>query len=202
MALAAACAASSLLLVPTAFADGGGGGNVTPRDQGAKRFVAGVSVPRIVEHQTALQRIATLNDDTREVFSPGYAESLDYVVKTLKDAGYNPKVTPFNFPIWKESKPPVLNMVSPTPKTYKPGTEADSDQPTSDFITMGNSPTKELTNAPVFPVGEIDDPPVGGGDSGCKAADYAGVAGKVALVQRGFCSFVAKWALAEEAGAT
>src|SRR3954465_11478294 len=111
MALAAACAAT-LILAPTAFADGGG--QVSPKDPGAKRFVNAVSVPRIVEHQTALQRIATLNDDTREVFSPGYAESLDYVVKTLKDAGYNPKVTPFNFPIWKESKPPVLNMVSPT----------------------------------------------------------------------------------------
>jgi Zn-dependent M28 family amino/carboxypeptidase len=199
MALAAACAAT-LILSPTAFADGGG--QISPRDPGAKRFVNAVSVPRIVEHQTALQRIATLNDDTREVFSPGYTESLDYVVQTLKDAGYNPKVTPFNFPIWKESKPPVLNMVSPTPKTYRPGTAADSDQPTADFITMGNSPTKELTNAPVFPVGEIDDPPVGGGDSGCKAADYTGVSGKVALVQRGTCAFVAKWALAEEAGAT
>jgi Zn-dependent M28 family amino/carboxypeptidase len=199
MALAAACAAT-LILAPAASADGGG--QISPKDGGAKRFVNAVSVPRIVEHQTALQRIATLNDDTREVFSPGYTESLDYVVQTLKDAGYNPKVTPFNFPIWKESKPPVLNMVSPTPKTYRPGAEADSDQPTADFITMANSPTKELTNAPVFPVGEIDDPPVGGGDSGCKAADYTGVSGKVALVQRGTCSFVAKWALAEEAGAT
>ena len=67
---------------------------------------------------------------------------------------------------------------------------------------MANSPTVELTNAPVFPVGEIDDPPAGGGDSGCKAEDYAGVSGKVALVQRGTCSFVAKWPFAQAAGAT
>jgi hypothetical protein len=59
MALAAACAAT-LILSPTAFADGGG--QISPRDPGAKRFVNAVSVPRIVEHQTALQRIATLND--------------------------------------------------------------------------------------------------------------------------------------------
>src|SRR3954464_5996609 len=134
MALAAACAASSLLLVPTAFADGGGGGNVTPRDPGAKRFVAGVSVPEIVEHQTALQRIATLNDDTREVFSPGYQESLEYVVQTLKDSGYQPKVTQFNYPEWSEAQPPVLNQVSPTAKTYRPG-NAESQPPESvDFI--------------------------------------------------------------------
>ena len=70
LALAAACAAT-LTLAPTAFADGGGG-NVTPRDPGARRFVENVSVPNIVKHQIALQQIATLNDDTREVFSPGY----------------------------------------------------------------------------------------------------------------------------------
>src|SRR5215212_6876214 len=98
-ALAAACAAT-LVLAPNALASNG---NVTPRDQGAKRYVAGVSVPEIVEHQTALQRIATLNDDTREVFSPGYQESLEYVVQTLKDSGYRPQITQFNYPVWKES---------------------------------------------------------------------------------------------------
>jgi Zn-dependent M28 family amino/carboxypeptidase len=200
LALAAACAAT-LTFTPAALADGGG--NVTPRDSGARRFVEDVSVPNIVKHQIALQQIATLNDDTREVFSPGYAESLDYVVQTLRDAGYNPKTTQFNYPVWTESKPAVLNLVSPAPgKTYRPGTAADDGSPNVDFITMANSPTVELSKAPVFPVGEIDDPPVGGGDSGCKAEDYAGVSGKVALVQRGTCSFVAKWQFAQAAGAT
>src|SRR6187397_1370662 len=148
MALAAACAAT-LAFAPAAFADGGG--NVSPRDPGAKRYIGGVSVPEIVEHQTALQRIATLNDDTREVFSPGYQESLEYVVQTLKDAGYTPEVTQFNYPTWSETAPGVLNMVAPTPKTYRPGTEADSDKPTADFITMANSPAAKLTNAPVVP---------------------------------------------------
>ena len=67
---------------------------------------------------------------------------------------------------------------------------------------MANSPTVELTNAPVFPVGGILDPPTGGSASGCAAADYAGVSGKVALVQRGTCAFVTKWSLAQAAGAT
>ena len=175
---------------------------VTPTQPAARRFVRGVSVAEIVEHQVALQRIASLNDDTREVFSPGYQESLDYVVSTLRAAGYKPRVNEFNFPIWSESQPPVLNMVSPTPKTYVPGTAEDDGQPTVDFITMANSPTVSLTDAPVFPVGGIVDPPTGGSASGCTAADYEGVAGKVALVQRGTCAFVDKWALAQEAGAT
>ncbi|WP_053226731.1 M28 family metallopeptidase [Solirubrobacter soli] len=159
-------------------------------------------MPNIVKHQIALQQIATLNDDTREVFSPGYQESLDYVVQTLKDAGYSPKVTPFNYPVWKETQPAVLNSLPPNAKTYKPGTAADDGSPNVDFITMANSPTVELTNAPVFPVGGIVDPPTGGSASGCVAADYAGVSGKVALVQRGTCPFVTKWELAQAAGAT
>src|SRR6478609_8471665 len=148
---------------------------VTPRDPQARKFVKGVSVPEITDHQIALQRIASLNDDTREVFSSGYQESLDYVVSTLRAAGYQPKIDQFNFPVWSETQPPVLNRVAPTPKTYVPGDAADSDQPTADFITMANSPTVELTNAPVFPVGGILDPPTGGSTSGCQASDYTGV---------------------------
>src|SRR4051812_2438382 len=197
LALAAACAAT-LVVAPSAFADSG----ITPRDVGAKRFVTGVSVPEIVQHQVSLQRIATLNNDTREVFSTGYTESVDYVVQTLKDAGYKPQVNQFNFPVWKETKPAVLNMVSPTAKTYRYGTQANDGQATADFITMANSPTVELTKAPVFPVGGIKDPSTGGSTSGCADADYNGVSGKVALVQRGTCPFVEKWERAQAAGAT
>ena len=82
---------------PNAYAAAG----VSPNDSKAKRFVSGVSVPEITEHQTALQRIASLNNDTREVFSTGYQESVDYVVSTLKAAGYSPQVNQFNFPVWR-----------------------------------------------------------------------------------------------------
>ena len=200
LALAAACAATLALVPATASADGGGA--VSPRDPGAKRFVGGITVPKIGEHLTALQRIATLNDDTREVFSPGYQESLDYVVETLRASGYRPQVTQFNYPVWNETQPAVLNTVSPTPKTYRPGTAADDGSADVDFIAMANSPTTVLTNAPVFPVGGILDPPTGGSVSGCAPGDYAGVSGKIALVQRGTCAFVEKWQLAQAAGAT
>ncbi|MDR7253966.1 Zn-dependent M28 family amino/carboxypeptidase [Nocardioides sp. BE266] len=202
LAGAAASSGSGAVQTVTKAHGGHGSHSVTPHDPQAKKFVKGVSVRDITEHQTELQRIASLNDDTREVFSNGYQESLDYVVDTLRDAGYRPELTQFNFPFWAETQPPVLNRVAPTPKTYVPGDAADSDQPTADFITMANSPTVELTNAPVFPVGGIVDPPTGGSASGCAEADYAGVSGKVALVQRGTCAFVTKWSLAQAAGAT
>jgi Zn-dependent M28 family amino/carboxypeptidase len=200
MALAAACAAT-LACTPTAFAAGGhDGGKVTPRDQNARRYVAGVTVPEIVKHQVQLQRIATENDDTREVFSQGYQDSLDYVVETLTKAGYRPQVTQFNYPFWSETAPGVLNMVAPTPKTYRYGT-AESDPATVDFITMANSPAANLDDVEVVPVGGIVDPPTGGSQSGCKAEDYAGVEDKVALVQRGTCPFIDKWQFAQAAGA-
>ncbi len=198
--MATALVAATLALAPVAAAHGGGG---SPRDPDAKRFVRAVSVEKMVKHQLALQTIARLNGDTREVFSPGYQASIDYVVATLEQYGYDPEVNQFNYPVWEETAAPVLNWVSPAPgKVYVPGDAEDNDLPTADFITMANSPTVELTNAPVFPVGGIVDPPTGGSKSGCLAADYAGVSGKVALVQRGDCAFVDKWELAQAAGAT
>jgi Zn-dependent M28 family amino/carboxypeptidase len=199
LALAAACAAT-LAFAPAASANGV---NDSPRDPEAKRFVANVSVPSIVKHQIELQKIASLNGDTREVFGTGYTESVNYVVKTLKAAGYNPKVTPFNFPVWGEAKPPVLNWNNGTPpKSYKPGTEADNNTPNVDFITMFDSPTAELVNTAVIPVNDNIDPPTGGSTAGCEPEDFpAAVSGKIALVQRGTCAFVQKWANAEAAGA-
>lgn len=199
---AASSGSGAVQTVTTKAHPGHSAHSVTPSSPQAKKFVKGVSVPEITEHQVALQQIASLNNDTREVFSGGYQESLDYVVSTLRAAGYQPQVDQFNFPFWAETQPPVLNRVAPTPKTYVPGDAEDSDLPTADFITMANSPTVELTNAPVFPVGGIVDPPTGGSASGCAEGDYAGVSGKVALVQRGTCAFVTKWSLAQAAGAT
>jgi Zn-dependent M28 family amino/carboxypeptidase len=199
LALAAACAAT-LAFAPTASANGA---NDSPRDPEARRFVGNVSVPSIVNHQIELQKIASLNGDTREVFSPGYTASVNYVVNTLKAAGYSPKVTQFNFPVWSEAKPAVLNWNNGTPpKSYKPGSEANDNTPDVDFITMTSSPTKEIVNTAVVPVNDNLDPPTGGSTAGCEAADFpAAVAGKIALVQRGTCPFVQKWANAETAGA-
>ena len=198
LVIALAVSVAALVQAPNASAAPG----VSPSDPIAKKFVGAISIGDITQHQTALQQIASLNNDTREVFSTGYQASLDYVVSTLEAAGYDPEINLFNFPFWQESQPAVLNMVSPTAKTYIPGDADDSDLPTADFITMANSPTVELTNAPVFPVGGILDPPTGGSASGCLDTDYTGVSGKVALVQRGTCPFVTKWELAQAAGAT
>src|SRR4029079_2200884 len=152
-------------------------------------------------HQQRLQEIATANGGTRDVFHTGYTKSLDYVGRVLENAGYNPQVTPFNFPFWEESQLPVLNRVTPAPpKTYRPGTAEQSGTTDSDFITFGGSPTATLDDVRVVPVGGIVIPSPGGTESGCAATDYtAAVAGAVALIQRGTCPFVQKIQLAVEA---
>ena len=81
-----AVSAATLVQAPNAFAAAG----VTPSDPKAKQFVSAISVGDITQHQIALQQIASLNNDTREVFSTGYQASLDYVVSTLRAAGYEP----------------------------------------------------------------------------------------------------------------
>jgi Zn-dependent M28 family amino/carboxypeptidase len=201
MALVAACAVS-LTVVPGAWAKGHDP-KPSPRDRDAKQFVRDVSVKRIVHHQAALQRIARRNGDTREVLSNGYTESVAYVKKVLRRAGYSPKEIQFNFPFWEETAPAVLNRVQPTPKTYTYGTAEDNDSDDVDFITLGYAGTGTLTNTKVVPTNDIvENPEPGASTSGCEASDYPPeTAGNVALVQRGTCAFVDKAAVAQSVGA-
>jgi Zn-dependent M28 family amino/carboxypeptidase len=200
-AFAAACAVT-LALAPSASAKGHDA-KPSPRDADAKQFVRDVPTWRIVHHQAALQRIARRNGDTREVLGNGYTESVAYVKKVLKRAGYSPQEIQFNFPFWEESAPAVLNRVSPTAHPYIYGTAEDNDSPDVDFITLGYAGTGTLTNAKVVPTNDIvENPAPGASTSGCEAADYpAATAGNVALVQRGTCPFVQKAAVAQQVGA-
>jgi Zn-dependent M28 family amino/carboxypeptidase len=201
-ALVAACAVS-LVAVPNAWAVHGP--KPSPRDPAAKQFVRDVPVKRIVKHQAALQRIARRNGDTREVLSGGYTESLAYVRKTLRRAGYSPKTIEFNFPFWVETQPAVLQRATPSARTYTYGTAEDDGSADVDYITMSYSPTKALTGVQVVPTNDIVIPPPGGAGtstSGCQAADYpSDIAGKIALVMRGDCAFVEKAAMAQSVGA-
>ena len=72
---------------------------------------------------------------------------------------------------------------------------------TSTSSTMANSPTVgSPTNAPVFPVGGIVDPPTAARPGLRRRRLHRRC--KVALVQRGTCPFVDKRSLAQAADAT
>src|SRR6201986_1196133 len=105
-AVLVACAAT-LGIVPNAWATHGHDPKPSPRSSDARQFVRDVPTWRIVHHQAALQRIARRNGDTREVLGNGYTESVAYVKKVLRRAGYSPQEIKFNFPFWEESAPAV-----------------------------------------------------------------------------------------------
>ena len=182
----AACAAvlSMLVMAPSALAK------------------PNVTVQGITEHQKALQNIADLNGGTRYTRTPGYTASAAYVKATLEKAGYNARYENFNMPIWRESAAPVLQLTSPSNKSYRPGTAADDDSPNVDFIAFEHAPTKSLTNVAVVPTNDIVIPSPGGTNSGCEASDFpTATSGAVSLIQRGTCAFTLKLQNAVKAGA-
>jgi Zn-dependent M28 family amino/carboxypeptidase len=162
------------------------------------------TVRGIVEHQKALQGIADMNGGTRYTKTPGFTASVAYVRERMRRAGLKVQVVQFNMPEWHETAPPVLQQLTPTAKTYTPGTAADDNNPAVDFIAFGFSPTKEVTSAPVVPVNDIviPSPAANTSNAGCEAEDFpASTTGAVSLVQRGTCTFVQKIANAQTAGA-
>jgi Zn-dependent M28 family amino/carboxypeptidase len=122
----------------------------------------------------------------------------------MKRAGWNVSVSEFNMPEWQETAPPVFQQLTPTVKTYTPGTAADDNNPAVDYITFEFSPTIAIPSAPVVPTSNIviPSPAANSNTSGCAPADFpAATSGAISLIQRGTCPFVQKLANAQAAGA-
>jgi Zn-dependent M28 family amino/carboxypeptidase len=144
------------------------------------------------EHQAAFQAIADENDDafypgSRAAGTEGYADSVDYVAGLLEDAGYNVTLDEFEFEF---VFPALLQQLTPVNVSYETGT----------FTGSGSG---DVTGN-VIPV-NINLAPPRASDSGCEAADFAGLNfsgdNDIALIQRGTCSFGIKAQNAENAGA-
>jgi len=175
-----------------------------PPDVNSSQLRAAVTVDGIVEHQQALQDIADANGGTRNTRTPGFPASVEYVRQTMEDAGWNVTVTQFNMPDWQETSPPIFQQLSPTAKTYVPGTAADDNSPAVDYITFQYSPTAEVVSAPVVPTSNIviPSPAANSNTSGCEPSDFpAATSGAISLIQRGTCPFVQKLSNAQAAGA-
>ena len=150
-----------------------------------------VRVEGVREHQAALQRIATENGGNRFSGFAGYDASVDYVVETLEDAGYDPEVQAFNYLAYEVVGASVLQQIAPTPRTYVEGV---------DFGAITQSDRGDVTAA----VTAVD-LQLGLGNtstSGCQASDFANFPrGNIALLQRGDCTFEIKAENAAAAGA-
>ncbi|MBN1527929.1 MAG: M28 family peptidase [Thermoleophilaceae bacterium] len=182
--------AAALLLAPTAIA---------VDDVGTKKLRKGLTTGGILEHMRSLQRIANANDGNRAAANPGYDASLAYAEKRFKKAGLKVTRDEFTFADWEQLGPATLQREGQP--AYAEGTpEAPGDYLVAEFSGPGNVTAPVVTTNDIVIAPEGDP---GSGTSGCEEADWAGqdLAGKVALVERGTCTFVEKIELAKRLGA-
>ncbi len=160
-------------------------------DKSSRALQKAVTLRGVRNHLVALQRIADQNDGNRASGTPGYRASRDYVVRTLRQAGYRPQVQKFDFAFFQVTGPTTFAQTAPTARTFV------EDQ---DYALMDYSGSGSVT-APVQAV-DLNLGNLTGSTSGCEATDFAGfTAGNIALVRRGTCPFGDKVVNAQNAGA-
>ena len=171
-------------------------------DFNSKPYRQKVTIPNILVHERALQRFADANGGTRAAGTPGNTATTDYVLKTMKAAGWKTRLQPFDFPFFQQTAPAAFTQTAPTPATF---VEDSADEGTG-YAVMTYSGSGDAT-ATVVPV-DVTVPmpanaPASTSNSGCEAADFTGFpTGAIALVQRGTCTFDDKARNAEAAGAS
>ncbi|WP_369185130.1 M28 family metallopeptidase [Streptomyces sp. Y1] len=150
----------------------------------AARLVAASSAEDAHDTLAAFQRIATRNGGTRAAGSKGHDESAQYVYEQARLAGLKVSRQEFVYTYF-EARAQRLEVLSPQAETV----------PVIAMTYSASGPDGGLT-------AELGVAPVGAA-TGCTAADYpaGSVAGRIALIRRGGCSFAAKQAAAAGAGA-
>ncbi|MGH8826099.1 MAG: M28 family peptidase, partial [Jiangellaceae bacterium] len=174
------------LALATALA---GPAQAAPNNNSVDKLTKAVTLEGLLEHADALQAIADANGGTRASGTPGFDASADYVAGLLEDAGYDVTRQPFDFAFFEEFGS-SFEQVAPVPTIYVDQT---------DYDLMDYSGSGDVTAEVVGVDLAIATP--ASSTSGCEAADFVDVSGKIALMQRGACAFGLKAANAEAAGA-
>jgi hypothetical protein len=134
-----------------------------------------VTVSGILQHERALQNVANNNEGIRASGTAGFDASADYVVKTLRKAGYKVHKQTFTFPFFRELEPAELSEVTPQARDIETAifTYSGSGEVTGEVV-----PTNDI----VIPPG----PTPSTSNSGCEAADFptAPSGPAIALIQR------------------
>lgn len=159
-------------------------------DTDSAELRAAVTTNGILTHMRQLQRIAVQNDGHRASGTAGYDASVDYVVDTLREAGYNVRTQSFTFPFFAELEPTELYQTAPEARELE----------TEIFQYSGSG---DVTGA-VIPATNnvVPADPEPSSAAGCAPGDFAdpGEGPAIALVQRGTCDFAVKVDNAVDAG--
>ncbi len=140
--------------------------------------LADALTPRGVRtHMAALQRVADEHGGNRAAGTPGYAASVRYVEKTLREAGYRVRRQPFTISysetLAETARVPGVGQLSP-------------------LVMEGSPSTQSRVTAPLA----LPSDPLG-----CSAESFNDLRGSVVLVRRGTCTFGQKSGHAADAGA-
>ena len=147
----------------------------------ARDLQSKVSVAATMGHLQKLQDIADVNGGTRVAGSPGYASSVEYVVKTLRDKGFDVETPEFTMEVFSVRNEQLTVGGQPVEAHVVDYSDATPAQGvTGRFVALPSD----------------DDP-------GCTASDYDGldVTGAIVLVDRKPCLLSEKAAAAAERGA-
>ncbi|MFJ9797988.1 M28 family metallopeptidase [Streptomyces sp. NPDC101145] len=184
--MAAAALATPLLLASASPASADRANPAKEASKLAARLVDSASADSAHQHLRKFQQIADTAGGNRAAGTLGYDASAAYVYQQLKKAGYDVSYQDFPF-VYTETLAQKLAVVSPQPRDV-----------TVSAMTYTKSTPVGGTKA-ALAAAPVD----GDGTHGCEPADFAaGVfTGKVALIQRGGCTFAVKQANAAAAGA-
>lgn len=176
--------AALAVIALTAFSTGCSHRSGSEQTTGAAEFASAlkgkVTTDAMMAHLSKLQDIANANNGTRAVGTPGYEASVDYVVNTLRDSGFDVQTPEFSARVFHAEKP---------------------------ALTVGGRPVeaRALDFSLGTPPGGVSGPLVAApaNSLGCAAADYGDlpVRGAVVLVDRGTCPFAQKEDAAAQRGA-
>ncbi|MDN3612445.1 M28 family metallopeptidase [Vibrio ostreicida] len=176
-----------------------------PREA-AKYVSDSIDREAVVGHLVTLEGLASKTTDgsaiTRAAGTQGYQNSVEFIVDTMKKHGYEVTTQAFDFRAWEElagNAATVDGQVLVSSKQADDGVEADFS-----VMSYSGSSDGQLNGELAFvtPDFRFDAPDYDSTD-GCEATDFVGkdVSGKIAVIQRGGCSFDAKAVNAENAGA-
>jgi Zn-dependent M28 family amino/carboxypeptidase len=162
----------------------------TSGNNAVKKLTKDVTLQGVLRHLVAFEAIAKVSGGNRASGLVGHRRSADYVSWLLRNAGYSVTRQPFDF-TFCDASGSSFAQTAPTPTTYVEGTG---------YNLMECSGSGDVT-ALVQPV-DLNLVPPRASTSGCEASDFtAEVVGRIALMQRGTCTFGAKVTNAQNAGA-